>query len=233
MTSAIVYATADELKAQPGMTGVDNDTLIDTLLSAASRAVDGYCRRREAGFVAVVSATAKLYDGNNLPYIWTNENIEVTLVEIKQSVGDSFTSLASTDWIEFRGSPEMPDYSNLPRAGIILLASGDYSYFPDLSRAGYSWGFNSRYGSSRVSTVPRVEPNVRVTAKWGYAATVPSEVKQATITLASRWFKRGQSFWADVSANSAGGGELFWRKVVDPDVQFMLEIANLKRALYE
>ncbi len=177
--------------------------------------------------MALGTATAKLYDGSGVPHIWVGENVEVTLVEIKSSIGGDFISLASTDWIGFRGSPDDPDYNNLPYAGILLLLSGDYSLFPDLSGTPSSWTID------RSTSSARKEPNIRITAKWGYSVDVPGEVKQATITLASRWFKRGQSFWADVSANAGGGGELFWRKVVDPDVQMMLEIANLKRALYE
>ena len=63
---------------------------------------------------------------------------------------------------------------------------------------------------------------VRVTARWGYAATVPAVIKQAVITQATRWYKRAESGWADATGNADFGMMLF-RRVLDPDVEMMLK----------
>jgi hypothetical protein len=64
-------------------------------------------------------------------------------------------------------------------------------------------------------------PTVRITARWGYADTVPPEIRQATITQASRWYKRGEGTWADALANAEFGTVLF-RQQLDPDLAMML-----------
>jgi hypothetical protein len=53
----------------------------------------------------------------------------------------------------------------------------------------------------------------------------------ATIVQASRWFKRGQSFWADTIASDSMGTASF-RRSVDPDVKMMLDEARLRLTLY-
>lgn len=69
---------------------------------------------------------------------------------------------------------------------------------------------------------------VRVTARWGYSATVPNQVKLAVIGQATRWFKRGQSSWADTLSSDAVG-QLFFRRDLDPDIAMMLRNARLVR----
>jgi hypothetical protein len=69
-------------------------------------------------------------------------------------------------------------------------------------------------------------PTVQVTAKWGYAVTVPDRVKQACIIQAARWFKRGEGGWSDSLAN-ADLGTLEFRKVLDPDLELILKQGRL------
>jgi hypothetical protein len=68
---------------------------------------------------------------------------------------------------------------------------------------------------------------VRVTARWGWSA-VPTAVKQATILLASRGFKR-----YDSALGVAGFGDLGAIRVsrTDPDVTALLEPYVLRRNL--
>ena len=62
---------------------------------------------------------------------------------------------------------------------------------------------------------------VKVTAKWGYATSVPSTIKTATMMQAARWYKRFQSAMADVVADAALG-TLLYRQELDPDVKMLL-----------
>lgn len=77
--------------------------------------------------------------------------------------------------------------------------------------------------------VKRLLPNVRVTARWGYADEVPENIKQATITQAARWWMRGRSVWADAVMPDSGAGMLVYRQVLDPDIVLMLHKARMVR----
>lgn len=205
------YATTDELQAQIGKRVNDAEVVLTALIEAASRAIDGYCNRPD-GFVASDTATARAYPGSGLAHQWIDECIEVTLVEAKTSVTETsyMEWTTDSDWLAFRGDPTRPDFNRTPYHGVLALPSGNYARFT----VGMIGG--------------RAVPTVRVTAKWGYAATVPAQIKQACITIAARWFKRGEAAWADTLGN-ADMGIMQYRKLIDPDVQMMLKLGRFIR----
>lgn len=214
MTGTTVYATTAQLKAQPDIQSGANDTVIALLLSAASRAIDGLCNRPD-GFKADSVATARSYVGTSDTYTYIDEAVDVQMLEIKQGRGEPWYAVTLGDWLPFTGSPDAPNYNRLPYHGVMLAGDlGPVSIADGRSAPG----------------VPTM-PTIRVTARWGYSDTVPDLVIQATITQASRWFKRGQSAWADAAAIN-DFGQLFFVKSLDPDVELMLRLAQLTRTAY-
>jgi hypothetical protein len=207
MTSTELYATIDELKAQVNKEYDDDDTVLTAIITAASRAIDNYCNRINDGFVAASSASARVFPGSGKAYQFIDECIEIETVGVKDSATDeTYTTWTTDDWIGATGEPKMPNFNRVPYNFIMIrLDTGSYTYFP-----------KSPF------------PIVQVTAKWGYAEVVPSSIKQATITTAARWYKRGQSSWADTLA-SGDFGQLQFRKVLDPDVQMMLRAGRYVR----
>jgi len=61
---------------------------------------------------------------------------------------------------------------------------------------------------------------VSVTANWGYAFHVPAAIKEACIGLSARWFKQGQSAWADTMASPELGQLIYQRE--NQDIKMML-----------
>lgn len=197
------YATKAEVKAQINKTAIDDDDVIDAMITAASLAIDNFCNRPD-GFEASDTATARTYAGTGKPWQEMDEAAAITLVAVKKSTTDgAYTSWASTDWIAYTGDPQRPNFNKLPYAAIMIAVDGDYSAFLD-------------GGLGAIS-----QPTVQITAKWGYALTVPSPIKQATITQVARWYKRGESGWSDVLA-SGELGQLLYQKMIDPAVKFIL-----------
>ena len=197
------YAEIAEVKAQVGKTATDADPVLTAMVAAASRAIDNFCNRPD-GFVAVSTATARVYTGTGKTWLRIDECAAITTVSVKESVSDtSYTDWVGTDWIAFRGDPERPNFNRTPYDAVMVLASGNYAAF-------LSGGLDSI-----------ANPTVQITAKWGYATTVPDAIKQAAITLCARWWKRGESAWSDVLA-SGELGQLLYRKELDPDVKMML-----------
>lgn len=204
------YTTAAAVRAQPGMNSVDDDAVLGALITAASRAIDGFCNRPD-GFVAIDTATARVFAGSGKAWQWIDETVAITLVEVKASLTDTtYTSWTTSDWTAFSGDPARPNFNGTPYTGLLINPAGSYGIFTQ--------------GVSRDGATP----TVRVTGRWGYAETVPAPVAQACITLAARWYKRGQSFWSDVLGNS-DTGQMYYRKAIDPDVQMMLKWGRMMR----
>jgi hypothetical protein len=218
------YATIAELRLQidkTGTTGTGDNTNLQLLLDAATEGINAICNRPD-GFVALSVAAARLYNGEGGPYQWIDECITVSLVEVKDSPTDTtYAVWTASDWIAFSGDPESPDFNRTPYTAIMVQPNGTFSHF-------VSGKFTTRRGFMPDTMVSRGTPTVRITAKWGYATTVPTRVKEACLIQAARWFKRGESSWADAMA-PANFGTLMFTKVLDPDVEAMLIRGRLVR----
>jgi hypothetical protein len=213
------YVTLEEVKDQIEKGGTDDDATIVGMVEAASRAIDDACNRPD-GFVALGagSETARLYSGSGAAVQWIDECVAITKVEVKDSPTDAtYTLWAAGDYVKGRGDPRTrPDFNHTPYDWIMVDPTGDYSQF---TSGRYAWRRGFR--PDMDADYSRGVPTVKVTARWGYAATVPPEVKQACIIQVARWYKRGQSAFADTVGN-ADMGVLMYRKNLDPDIVQLL-----------
>jgi len=201
-----IYATYEEYRNETDMLDIDehNRGTIERILGSASAAIDRFCNR-PFGFVALDVAAAKVYPGSGKPYQLIDECVTVTLVEVKDSVTDTvYTAWLPADWQACTGDYNYPDYNSTPYTMLMCTANGDYSRFT-YGRLTDRWQ----------------APTVQVTARWGYAATVPDQIKTATIMQAARWFKRLQGAMSDTLATGELGQLLFLQKL-DPDIAMIL-----------
>lgn len=215
------YCTAAEIKyqIQAYIPNIENDTAIAAMITAASRAIDNFCNRPD-GFVALPSATARVFPGTGGYAQMIDECVAITAVNTKTAPNETTYANVWTvaDWIPFSGDPLYPNYNTLPYDAIMTAGNGSYPLF-----------MNGRYGGLRgfrpddyEGVSERNLPTVQVTAKWGYAVAVPEPIKQACIIEVSRWFKRAQSAWADTLANG-DFGMMMYQKSLDPAVKMLLE----------
>lgn len=221
----MAYATNTELKARLNKTGSEDDTTITALLEASTVAIDRFCHRPD-GFLSDTLASARIYSGSGQPVQAIDECTEITLVAVKDSPTDTaYTSWVAADWIAFGGDPNNPDFQptskGMPYTGIMCSAAGDYSTFT-------SGRYVSLKGFAHTERTRRSVPTVQVTAKWGYSATVPAQIREACIMQAARWYKRGQAAYSDTLA-MPDTGQLMFRKVLDPDIQHILEQGRFVR----
>jgi hypothetical protein len=204
------YASVSELKSRLNITSTDasRDSVMTALLNAAEEAINGLCNRPH-GFIADAIASARYYHGSGSECQRIDECTEITTVSIKS--GTTYTDMTTPttyftgdgDWVPATGSLDNPEYNRTPYTMLLIDSGGSYGHFPK-------------------STLP----NIKVTARWGYADSVPAHVKEACVVLASRWWKRGESGWADSAANPDMGA-LQFRQSIDPDVKAMLIEARL------
>jgi len=214
------YATPEELRRDTNkQVDADDPTLAD-LLESASRVIDGVCNRPD-GFLATVTATARIYAGSGKAYQWIDACVQITAVAVKDSPADAaYTAWTAADWLPFSGLPDDPEFNRLPYTGVMVAAGGSRSFFLS-GRYSHLRGFRPDPDAQEFAV-----PTVQITARWGRSDTLNPIIKTATILQAARWFKRGQSSWAD-TLGTPETGQLMYRKVLDPDLELMLVKARL------
>jgi len=217
--SDTTYATIEELRSQFGSLSSDKDDFIQRCLNAAAEALDMMCNWN-VPLEAAATASARMYAGTGLAYVMTDPFVSLSTVEIKESPTDAaWTTVTAGTYLPFRGDPRFPDFNKTPYNGVALLGSGRTS-FP-------SGKLESDSGTGLAQAVLGYGlPTVRITARFGYAASLPPNAKQAVLTQATRWVKRGEAAWAD-TISKGDMGQLQFRKALDPDVAAMSGQARL------
>jgi hypothetical protein len=211
------YCTLEELRGAIEKNKDTSDATLEMVIEAASRAIDNFCRRKE-GFIALATATPRTYAGSGNAVQRIDECTSVTLVAVKDSTTDTtYTAWGAGDWLAGSGDPvHSPDFNRTPYQWIMVDPTGSYDYF---TGGRYAWRQGFRPEPLQYS---RGVPTVQITACWGYATAVPTEVKLACIQQSARWFKRLQSAMAD----TVGGGDMgvmMYRKSLDPDIGLVLK----------
>lgn len=201
------YISVEQIKnAMPdAISGGSYDPILAELATRASAMIDRLTGRPEGAYDAPTTATARIYQGSGKDYLWIDECVAVTKVEVKDSVTDTtYVTWASTDYIVCTGSPTYPDYVNTPYTLLLVDINGNYATFTEGQRT------------------------VQITARWGYSDDPPEIVEQAVIIQSVRWFKRGQQGFQDVGGQ-AELGEIRYAQRLDPDIATMLFEAGLRR----
>lgn len=216
------YATATELRTQiekTGTTGPATDGALNVIIEAISRAIDAYLNRPD-GLVAASIASMRYYAGQGRPYLWIDDCVEITEVAVKDSPTDTtYTAWTTADWVAFSGDPEDPDFNGLPYTAIMVDPGGSYVVFT-------GGRFGTRGGFRPSIDVSRGVKTVRVTAKWGYALSVPPAIKEVTLILSARLYKKGLSAHMDV-VSADQFGQLAFRELSNTEIKLMLDGSRL------
>jgi len=217
------YASVREFKAQIEKVGDTKDVEIQAILDAATQAIDRICNRKD-GFVAAPNPTARTFPGSGTFVQYIDQFVAVSLVEVKSSPSSStWDTWSVNDYVPFSGDEVSPNFNPLPYgpySALMVTATGTSRIFTS-GLFSNQIGFRSDMSRLSNNSLGRNLPTVRVTARWGFADVVPPVIKQACLTQAARWWKRGSSAWNDSMA-SGDTGAVTYRKAIDPDVQMML-----------
>ena len=210
----MTYAVAADLRARINKTSVADDAILTAIIAAAERNINRACNRPD-GFVALAIATARKYSGSGRTYQWIDECVAISKVEVKDSPTDAvYATWGAGDYLAGSGDVKDPNYNSLPYVFLISDPTGDYSLFT-------SGGYSFMRGFPPEGEETRGVPTVQVTARWGYAATVPDDIREACLMQAARWYKRFEGAMADALA-SAELGQLLYRQSLDPDIRRIL-----------
>ena len=209
------YCTVAELKLAMNKVTNPDDTVLASTITAVSRAIDSACNRPD-GFIAELDdyESTRYYPGTGKPYQWIDECVAVDGVWVKDSATDeeneyvawvvgTLGATLGADVFPASGDPKLPDFVTMPYTLLVVGPNGDYGLFTKSS------------GGFPV-------PTVKVTARWGYAVSVPAQIKQATIMQAARWYQLVQGALARALA-SPDMGVMTYPGKLDPDVEFILK----------
>lgn len=197
------YCTTTEIKTElietlGSSTDTTYDTLLGTLITSASRLIDGYVGRWENYFYPSTDLETRYFDGNNFGVLPIDEMVSISTLGVAELGG-----VQSSDYVDWSDTDYFTEpYNNtalhLPIRRIVAdIENGSKSYFPARRKS------------------------VKITGIFGRSATPPDDVKQACKVQVLRYFMRSKSAYQDAGANPAMG-QMFYVKELDPDVKMLL-----------
>ena len=189
------YASLSEVKAAARIADTIDDALLEISIEASSREIDGICER-----VFYPSGTAvRTYIPQDLYLLETDDIVSVTTIK-SDSTGEGGFDLTWDD----------ADYQLEPLNG---LAGGIVTPFTRVRAVGAKlWPI---YEPRDINSG---QASVQITGVFGFS-TIPIAIKQATIIMSLRQFKR-----YDSPLGAAGFGDLGVMRVsrYDPDIEALI-----------
>ena len=172
------YATLAEAKAYLSIADSIDDTMLESMVEAASRSIDNIAGRR---FYLDASASARLYRGTN-PYILTVDDFGSTtgLALALDTGGDGTYETTLTYNVDYVVEPFNAVAMGKPYTQITLVG-----------------------GQLLPWLLPNLRPSVQMTAKWGFP-TVPDDISQACLILTADMYKRKDSVGGNLGISELG-----------------------------
>lgn len=174
MTITNGYATLDELKAALRINDYIDDASLERAVEGASRRIDGVCDRR---FYLDSSASARVFHPTSQ---WRCDVDDVgTTSGFVLKTDEDGDGVYETTWsaVDY----ELGPLNNLVKGSPVYKITGHGRIFP-----------------TDVYPAP-----VEVTARWGWPA-VPHAIREATVLLAGRMFKRQDSLLGVAGVSDLG-----------------------------
>jgi hypothetical protein len=158
------YASLADLKAALRLQDSIDDSLLELAIESASREIDGYCER-----VFYSTTGTRVYAPTNIYTVTTDDIISVTTLK------------SSSDGVTYDITWTTSDYQLEPLNG---FAGGLSTPYTRIRATG-----NYLMPSFSVGTFYELEALIQVVGVFGWSA-VPAAIRQATVILAMRLFKR-------------------------------------------
>jgi len=158
------YCSLADLKAALRVQDSIDDSLLELAIESASREIDGYCER-----VFYSTSGTRVYAPTNIYTVTTDDIISVTTLK------------SSSDGVTYDITWTTSDYQLEPLNGV---AGGLVTPFTRIRATG-----NYLMPSFSVGTFYELEALIQVVGVFGWSA-VPAAIRQATVILAMRLFKR-------------------------------------------
>lgn len=193
MTITAGLCTLSEIRARLQFQADDaaDDTMLESIVQGVSRLIDNYCGRK---FYADTVDATRYYTAEFATVLFLDDDlISVTTLKTDADGDRTYeTTWATTD---YDLEPLNAALDGAPYTRISVPPSGNYTF-------------------------PTIAKGVQLVGKFGYAATVPSPVKEACLLQCERIYKRKDAVFGVIG--SAEMGQMMVLPKLDPDVQLLL-----------
>lgn len=196
------YCTIQEIKDTLVDTDLedDYDDVLERMITDASSLIDSLLKR-EPGAFYVTADTTRYFSGSGTQ-LWIGELAAApTTVSVAETGTTTYTAWAATDYICWPWN---------------ALAEG--MPYQRLDIDSYNGSQSSWYGYPKA---------VKIVGKFGFSATIPSEIKEAAIVQVIRWWKRAAQAYQDAGAIIELGQMRYVRKL-DPDVETIISLPKFQ-----
>ena len=221
------YCTLAELKAWLDITDTADDTQLEKVIEAASRWIDRQAGRR---FFSTSDFRTRYYTADNPHYLYIDDVIvagsSVTPVgggDIIYSETPQINKLETDDNADGTHETEWTSSDYIP----MPVNRGDALVSEVLSPV-TSLEVNRNTGDYLFPV--GVQNGVKVTAKFGYSASAPSDIKQACLMLSARLWKRKDSIFGIAGVADLGVQAVQVQFKKDPDI--MALITPFRKVVY-
>jgi hypothetical protein len=197
------YTDLATVKARLGIADTDDDATLESIVTAVSRSIDDFCRRR---FYAATETRYYTAPCQSRPSDAAEVTVAGGYVDVDDLLSISANGLATDDAAD--------------RTYGTVWATTDYELAP------YNAALDGK-PYTRVCATPngaRAFPSgargVKITGSFGYSATTPDVVREACLLQASRIFRRKDAPFGVTGSAEMGVATLIAR--LDPDVMLLL-----------
>ena len=222
------YSTLTVLKAELHLTDTLDDARISRLITAASRAVDGWCKRPNGGFVG--TSETRYFDVPQTLSGAARYTRDATLSQMVSAGTWPSVTIGTIDIDAFLSTPAQATVKTDDQGDGTFpttWAASDYYFLPlNAGADGYPYR-QLRVNLNGTKQLPIGPKVLSIQGTWGYSLVTPPAVEEATILTVIRWFKR-----PDAPYGVMGSAEMGFVRVpaVDPDVYKILCDAGLVNA---
>lgn len=201
------YITVAELKTYLGISDVVDDIRLGDAVNAASRQIEHFCCRQ---FNDEGSTSARVFRSDTGGLVRIADFSTVTGLVVKTGQTGAYATTITID-VDFIVEPLNSRGNEIPFA----------------STAGAFWRLRSLRNTIFPTVLYGADPNVEVTARWGWSS-IPEEVTQAAYIQSSRLFRRKDSpegvLGGFIDSPVRVGSQM------DPDVKMLLKSLVKHRA---
>lgn len=193
------YTTLATLKAELGVTTVDDDTRLERVVETVSRSIDEYTGFPERQFFQSAAGTVRYYTAELPLVLYVGDFDTITAVEVDRS-GDG-TYETSLDITAGTGVVHRAPYN----------ANDQGKPYTRLE-----------VSSNAATTFPvGVRRGVKVTGTWGWPA-IPKQVEEACLIQSARVFRRAEVPFGIVALSDVDARAVRLQAQLDADVQVLL-----------
>jgi hypothetical protein len=201
------YATLDDLQEYANITTTTDDALLTRLLAVAQSAVDAYCHQP---FEALVDTT-RYFD------------------PLQDGYGDNYSYGFGYGYGTYSWGSGKRLYFDAPLCAITSVTNGDgvvvapTDYVTEPRNMTPWYALALKQGSSKQWTYTgSPENSIAIVGKWAYSVSAPADIVQATLRLAT-WFYRGRDNALDLDRAVIVGNATIAPSRIPADVMTMLE----------